>query len=261
MWLVRRRFVFVVLLIPCLISAARAETIRVFAAVSLTEAVAEVGKAFQEATGNEVRFSFAGSSILARQIAQGAPADVYFSANPAWMDYLVKEDMIAAGTRRDVLGNRLVVISPVGDSFSFRIEKGAPFGNSFEGRLAMADPDHVPAGHYARQALTWLGWWREVEDRLATSQNVRVALAYVEREACQIGIVYATDAQASKKVKVAGEFPEEASDSIVYPMAVIRNRQRSEVNRFVKFVGSEVASSLFKKHGFIVLPVDVLTEE
>ncbi len=233
---------------------AGAETVRVFAAVSLTNVLQEIEKGYSEGTGTVVRFSFAGSSTLARQIEQGAPADIYLSANPAWMDYLEDRGFLEEGTRRDLLGNRLVVVAPKGEGFDVEPGKGTDFAGRFEGRLALADPSHVPAGMYAVQALRWLGWWEGVKDRLAMGQDVRMALAYVERGACPAGVVYATDAAVSSRVEVVARLPVAACDPIVYAGAILSGQDRPSVRRLVESLRSDAAVEVFQRYGFRVLP-------
>ena len=224
--------------------------VRVFAAASLSNALTEVGMRYDR---GEVKFSFAGSSTLARQIEQGAPVDVFISANPAWMDYLEKYDLIAAGSRDDILGNRLVVVTPVDEPLEVRAEIGAPFGQLFSGRLAIADPDHVPAGMYAQKTLMALSWWNGVKDRLAPGQDVRVALAFVERGACPVGIVYATDAAVSNKVSVAARLPDLAGGPIRYPVAIVVGHDSPEVRAFVAFLRAAEATAIFEGYGFLVV--------
>ena len=147
-----------------------------------------------------MRLSVASSSTLAKQIAAGAPADIYFSANVEWMDYLQAHQHIEQDTRVDLLGNALVVIAPTGEPFTVRWAKDFDFAGAFAGRLALGDPDHVPAGQYARQALEKLGWWPVLKSRIAPAPDVRAALVYVERGECAVGLVYATDAAQSDRV-------------------------------------------------------------
>jgi molybdate transport system substrate-binding protein len=201
----------------------------------------------------DLRFSFASSSSLARQVEAGAPADIFFSANQKWMDYLQEKGLIALETRANLLGNSLVIIAPRGEGFPARLEKSFDFAAAFEGRLALGDPDHVPAGQYARQALESLGWWQELKDRLAPAPDVRGALVYVERGECPAGIVYATDAAVSSKVETIAALPEWLHDPIVYPVAAIKGRARKEVHSLLEFLHSKVAATIFRQFGFTVI--------
>ena len=248
----RRWWILFLFLSVCRVPA-EAETVRVYAATSLTNALQEIEKGYSEGTGIVVRFSFAGSSTLARQIEQGAPADVYLSANPAWMDYLEDRGYLEEGTRRDLLGNSLVVVAPKGEGFEMAPRRGTDLAGRFEGRLAMANPSHVPAGMYAAQALRWLGWWEGVKDRLALGQDVRTALAYVERGACPAGVVYATDAAVSSRVEVVARLPATACDPIVYAGAILRGQGRTPVRRLVEYLRSDAATEVFQRYGFRVL--------
>ena len=230
-----------------------AEVIHAFAGASLTHALQDVGKAFTEKNGCEVRFSFAASSTLARQIEQGAPADVYLSANPMWMDYLEARGLVEGATRVDLLGNALVVVCPKGEAVHIEPRRGFDFSGTFKGRLAVADPSHVPAGIYAKQALQWLGWWDGVADRLARGQTVRAALVYVERRACPVGVVYATDAEVSSLVRVVARIPREACGPIVYPGAVIKGHGQAAARQFMDYLQSAEAAEIFQRAGFLPL--------
>lgn len=233
--------------------ATRAETVTVYAAASLTDVLQELGKGFEEKTGDAVKFSLGSSSSLAKQIEKGAPADVFFSASAEWMDYLESHDLVEKGTRVELLGNALVIVALREEGFRVKPRKGFDFPAAFQGRLALADPSHVPAGIYARQALRWLGCWEALKDRIASALDVRAALAYVERGECAAGIVYATDAAISPKVEVIATLPEESHEKIVYPVAVMKDRNTEAVRRLVAFFQSKDAKKVFRKYGFIVL--------
>jgi molybdate transport system substrate-binding protein len=205
---------------------------------------------------NPERFvsSFASSSTLAKQIENGAPADIYISANPKWMDYLGERQMIETDSRVDLLGNRIVLIVPT-DSAVRTVPIVPAFdlaGLIGDGRLAMGDPDHVPAGIYGKQALDALGVWSAVEARVARAKDVRAALALVERGEAPFGVVYATDAAISDKVRVVGVFPETSHPSIVYPVAVVAGKRSAAVNRFMDLLRSPDARGVFEKFGFTV---------
>ncbi len=226
----------------------------VFAAASLSEALDEVGRAFTARTGVRVNASYAASSVLAKQIEAGAPADAFFSADLAWVDYLDERGLLKRGSRRDLLGNSLVLIAPADSPLRLSIAPGFDLTAALgEGRLATADPDSVPAGKYARAALTKLGVWQSVSDRLVRGENVRAALAYVARGEAPLGIVYQTDAQAEKRVRVVGVFPEDSHPPITYALA-LTIRARPEAARFADFLASETARQIFTRYGFTMLP-------
>lgn len=222
----------------------------VFAAASLTDAVTEIGTAFTRETGIPVQYSFAASSLLARQIEAGAPAEVFFPADQEWMDYLDKKRVLKPGTRRDVVGNRLVLIAPASSRADVKITTGpallAAIGNA---RIATGDPDSVPAGKYAKAALTKLGAWEGLQARLVRAENVRSALAYVARGEAPFGIVYLTDARIDRNVKVLDTFPEGTHEPITYPIALTL-RADADAQRFLTYVSGESAAATFTKFGF-----------
>jgi molybdate transport system substrate-binding protein len=226
----------------------------VFAAASLADALEEVGRAFTSATGVRVAASYAASSVLAKQIEAGAPADAFFSADLAWVDYLEKRGLIKPGSRRDVLTNALVLVAPADSPLHLRIAPGFDLAGALEGgRLAIADPDSVPAGEYARAALTRLNVWSRVSDRAVRGENVRAALAYVARGEAPLGIVYATDAQAERRVRVVDVFPEDSHPPITYPVALTAHA-RPEAAQLVEFLTGEVARQIFVRYGFAPPP-------
>jgi molybdate transport system substrate-binding protein len=225
--------------------------ILVFAAASTTGAVGEITEIYTSRGLADVRAAFAGSSVLARQIAAGAPADVYISASPEWMDYLAGERAIETESRVDLMANALVLIAPADSRLRLRIEPGFPLAEGLDGGyLAMGDPDHVPAGIYAKAALIDLGVWPALAGRLALTADVRAALALVERGEAAAGIVYATDAGVSSRVRVVGAFPAESHPPISYPAAIVAGRDRPEVRRFFAFLTSAEAAAVFARHGF-----------
>lgn len=232
---------------------ASAADVTVFAAASLKNALEDVARSFEDATGAEVRLSFAGSSALARQIQAGAPADVFISAHPGWMDALEADGLTAAGSRFDLLTNRLVLIAHGAAADSVEITQDfdleAVLGS---GRLAMALADAVPAGIYAKAALQWLGQWDGLAAKSAQAGNVRIALALVARGDAPYGIVYASDATAEERVSVAGVFPQESHPAIVYPAAALNNHDATAV--FLSFLKSGIARAAFEAQGFAVLP-------
>jgi molybdate transport system substrate-binding protein len=232
--------------------AAEPDTVTVFAAASTTDAVTEIGKFFENRKTGKFRPSFASSSTLAKQIEQGAPADVYISANEKWMDYLETKVMIEPGTRFDLLSNRIVLIAPKDSSIDhIDIHSGLDLVKLLgDGLLSMGDPDHVPAGIYGMQAFEKLGVWSSIENRVARAKDVRAALALVERGETPLGQVYATDAAISDKVKVVGVFPLESHPPIVYPVALVAGRKSEVAQQFMEFLKGPEARTIFKKYGF-----------
>ena len=250
----RRVLVFLLSVLTAATGALSAERdVTVFAAASLTNALQDVAKDYEASGGGKVKFSFAASSLLARQIEAGADADVFFSADTEWMDYLAERKLIRTGTRRDALSNRLVLIAPAGSTVALSIAPGfaiaAALGDS---RLALADPDTVPAGKYAKAALTKLGVWDAVANKIARAENVRAALAYVARGEASLGIVYETDAKAEAKVRTVDTFPADTHPAIVYPVALTASANGSDAEAFLAYILSAKAAAVFKRHGFSV---------
>ncbi|ADK84637.1 molybdenum ABC transporter, periplasmic molybdate-binding protein [Desulfarculus baarsii DSM 2075] len=235
-------------------AAQQLETVTVFAAASTTNAMTDIANAYEAAGKAKVVCSFASSSTLAKQIANGAPVHVFLSANPAWMNYLAQKKLLAEGSRIDLLGNQLVLIAPVASTIQGEVKPGFPLTEWLAGgRLAMGDPDHVPVGIYAREALTNLGVWPQLgPDNLALAANVRAALALVERDEAPLGVVYATDAAISDKVRVVAAFPADSHKPVVYPVALIAGRDTVAAKGFAEFLRSEAAAEVFKKYGFVV---------
>lgn len=231
---------------------ARADSVLVFAAASTTDALDAIIAAYGKTSGS-VKASYASSSTLARQIVNGAPANVFISADQKWMDYIAGSKKVAAGTRRNLLRNTLVLIAPATSTTTIRIAPGFPLAAALgKGRLAVGDPDHVPAGIYARQALTHLGVWSQVASKTARAQNVRAALALVERGETPFGIVYSTDARASSKVRIVDTFPRDSHPPIVYPAALVAGHDTAEAKRFFAFMTSPEAVRIFARFGFVV---------
>lgn len=229
-------------------------SVTVFAAASLTNVLDELGKEFTRTTGIPVRFSFASSSILARQIEAGARADVFFPADQEWMDYLERRSRIQKSSRRNVAGNRLVLIAPRASEVQLAIGPGFPLVAALgSGRLATGDPDSVPAGRYARAALTSLGVWSDVVDRLVRAEDVRHALMFVARGEAPLGIVYATDARVDDRVQIVGTFPGDSHLPITYPVA-LTPRAGPDAERFVQFVVGDAGRAAFERAGFTALP-------
>jgi molybdate transport system substrate-binding protein len=224
--------------------------ILVFAGASLTDGLQEASAAYEKTVQVTVKSSFDSSSVLARQIEAGAPADVFFSADTKWMDYLQSRNLIQAGSRKNVVGNRLVLIAPAASQIKLKIAPHFPLAAALgDGRLATGDPDSVPVGRYARSALTALGVWNEVASRLARGENVRAALMYVGRGEAPLGIVYATDALVDKNVRVVDTFPANTHEPIVYPAALTK-AAKSEAAGFVTYLFSPHAHEMFIKYGF-----------
>lgn len=245
------------LLIVCLMLAplaARAQQLTVFAAASLTDAMKDVSAEWVAAGHPELRLSFGASSTLARQIEQGAPANVFASADVKWMAYLTEKNLIAPDTRKDLLGNDLVLVVPSDKPLHVAIETGFDLMSLLgsTGRLATGDPAHVPVGIYAEQALRKLGLWDKVELRLARTDDVRSALLLVERGEAPAAIVYGTDAAASSCVSVAGIFPASSHDAITYPFAVTKAGDTPDARGLMTFLAGPQARAIFVKRGFKV---------
>ena len=227
--------------------------ILLFAAASLTDAMQAIAAGYEKTAHVTVKSSFDSSSVLARQIEAGAKADVFFSADTAWMDYLASRNLIQAASRANVLGNRLVLIAPAQSAVQLKIAPHFPLAAALgDGRLATGDPDSVPVGRYARAALTALGVWDEIAPRLARAENVRVALLYVDRGEAPLGIVYASDALADKRVRVVDTFPASTHEPIVYPIALTASA-RGEAAGFVAYLRGPQGRDIFVKFGFTVL--------
>lgn len=226
----------------------------VFAAASLTEALDEVDRAFTAHTQLAVRASYASSSVIARQIEAGAPADAFVAADQQWMDYLDKHGLLQPGSRRDVVANALVLIAPADSRVQLKIAPHFALAAALgDGRLATGDPDSVPAGDYARTALTRLGVWQSIEPRLARAENVRAALAFVARGEAPLGIVYRTDALAEKRVRIVDTFPADTHPPITYPAAATAGA-RPETAQYLKFLASYEAREIFTRYGFTLPP-------
>ena len=231
------------------------ENLTVFAAASMRNALDEADAAFTKATGTKVIASYAASSALAKQIAQGAPADIFVSANIKWMDFLDGKKLVKAGTRINLLGNSLVLIAPKDSKLDHvAIAKGFDIAKlAGSGRIAVADTKAVPAGLYAKAALTSLGAWAAAEPKLAQAENVRATLAYVARGETPLGIVYATDAKIEPKVKIVGVFPVGSHPPIAYPVAAIAASKNAHVGAYLHFLQTPAAKAIFEKYGFSFL--------
>ncbi len=247
-WFALSVFLFTSFALPAL---AATEPLTVYAAASLTNVLQDIAAAYTKETGVPVRFSFAASSTLARQIDAGAPADVFISADEDWMAYLQQRKKIETASQETIAGNRLVLIAPKDSTTLLKITSGfalkAALGK--DGRLAIADPGSVPAGRYAKAALTSFGVWADVEQRILPMENVRAALLVVERGEAPLGIVYETDAMIDPGVKVVDVFPETSHPKIVYPAAIVMGAKTS-AGQFLKYILSAKASALFQHYGF-----------
>ncbi|MEM6050861.1 molybdate ABC transporter substrate-binding protein [Erwinia sp. P7711] len=232
--------------------ATAAENITVFAAASLTNALQEIADQYQQGKEVKIVSSFASSSTLARQIEQGAPADLFISADQQWMDYAVQKKTIDEASRFTLLGNELVLVAPTESKPQpVAISASTDWKSLLKGqRLSVGDPDHVPAGIYAREALQKLGAWDSLSSQLAPGNSVRVALALVERNEAPYGIVYGSDAIASKKVTVVGTFPEKSHKPVEYPMAMVKDHNSATVTAFYNYLKGPEAAAIFKRYGF-----------
>jgi molybdate transport system substrate-binding protein len=242
-----------VLLLSLLATLAHAEDrITVFAAASLTNALTEISTQYEKNNSVKIAHSFAASSALAKQIENGAPANIFISADNKWMNYLQDKKLIDTATRKDLLGNKLVLIVPKGREFKVQFDKTFDFAKAFEGRLCTGDIEAVPVGIYAKESLIKLNWWDAIKTRIVGAQDVRGALAFVERGECTAGIVYETDAKVSSKVEIVGVFPEETHSPIVYPIALIANA-KNKGKDYLVYLQSIEALDIFRKFGFSVL--------
>ncbi|MGR3808786.1 molybdate ABC transporter substrate-binding protein [Pasteurella testudinis] len=235
-------------------SGMASEKLTVFAAASMTNVLQDLASEFkQEQKAAEIVFSFASSSVLARQIDEGAPADIFVSANLKWADFLQEKGKIIADSRKIVAGNKLVMIAPksAGElKFDLNNDEWLQYlGKNF---LSVGDPEHVPAGLYAKAALTKLNQWDKVESQLARAANVRAALTLVERAEAPLGIVYATDAAASDKVQIVGVFPDGSYEAVKYPAAIITDHDSAVARAFMAFLGSDSGKVILQKYGFSV---------
>jgi len=247
------RWIAAVLAASMMASVAQAAPVTVFAAASLKNALDEVGAQYAK-TGGDARFSYAASSAIARQIEQGAPADIYVSADSDWMNYLADRKLIVASSRKDLLTNNLALIAPADSKVALKIGKGMPLVKALgDGRLAVAGPD-VPAGKYAKASLSALGVWDSVSGQMAQAENVRMALQYVARGESPLGIVYDTDAKVEPKVRIVGLFPAGTHPKIVYPVALVAGSKNPEAAKFLAYLSGPQAAAVFRKYGFTVLP-------
>lgn len=236
----------------CLLFAGHAAAQQVYAAASMKNALDDVSAAYTKETGKTPVLVYGASSTLARQIEKGAPADVFISADQDWMDYAQKHDLIDTSTRHNLLGNALVLIAPAATTGNVDLTPGAADLDAKlgSGKLAMGDPAHVPAGLYGKAALEKLGLWPKVQGKVAAADNVRNALLLVARGEAPYGIVYKTDANAEKRVRIAGTFPADSHAPIVYPVAVTKRANRADADPFYRFLQTPAAQATFQRFGF-----------
>jgi len=249
--------VYLGLLLACLLLVAPVPAFArgplVLAAASLQEAMNDAAKAWTARRHEAPVLSFAGSSALARQIEAGAPADLFISADEEWMDHVADKGLLKPGTRASFLTNRIVLIVPAGSRANLRIGRDFPLAKALgNSRLAMADPNAVPAGRYGKAALMALGVWPSVQNRIAIAENVRAALLLVERGEAPFGIVYATDARASSKVRVVGVFPANSHSPVSYPIATLKASKHPDAEAFRRFLLSREGKAIFARRGFSV---------
>lgn len=242
---------FCALATPVLTVPALADDFTVFAAASLKDALDEIAADWQKTSGDKISISYAGSSQLARQIQEGAPADLFISAAVNWMDELEKSDNIDPASRTDLLGNTLVLVAA---KDAAPVDIAALPADLGEGKLAMALVDSVPAGQYGKEALTNLGLWDQLQPNVAQADNVRAALALVATGEAPYGIVYATDAVAEPKVSVVATFPADSHKPIIYPAAVVKGSDSTDAGAFLTSLREEPARAVLEKQGFTILP-------
>ncbi|CZF86561.1 molybdate ABC transporter substrate-binding protein [Grimontia marina] len=243
-------FFFVIFVFSSSVSAR--EEVLVFAASSMTTALSEIVEVYQRKTGNKVTVSYASSSALARQLAYGAPADIYISANEKWMDYSVEQGVIEENTVMPWLENQLVFISGKDVRTLPALDDKTLIEVIGKSRLAISDPGHVPAGIYAKESLETMGLWGSVKNKLALSNSVRATMALVERGEAPLGIVYFSDAKASSRVKVTAKIPDSAHSPIVFPKALTKGASKN-AEQFFRFMDSDVATKIVASNGFVVM--------
>ncbi len=243
-----------------LAAPAQAKDLLVFAAASTKNAAEDIAKLYAAEGKGTVTYSFASSSDLAKQIENGAPVTIFISADTKWMDYLAERNLIVADSRRDLLANKLVLIAPIDSDLAIELATDAPLADKLgDGKLALGEPESVPVGRYGKAALESLGIWAQVEPKVARTKDVRASLALVERGEAAAGIVYATDAAISKKVKVVAEFPAETHPKIVYPVAFVAGGNDEAARAFYDFLNGPQARTVFLEYGFTVTGTSAAT--
>jgi molybdate transport system substrate-binding protein len=255
----RRKSIFLMLALFWLsggfspVSEARAgEVLHVFAAASTSEALSEIAHRFEVKTGDEVRLNLASSGALARQIENGAPVDLFISANVKWMDHLEKQGEILKETRRNIIANQLILIAPKGEGFSVVMKPDFGFSKAFSGWLALGDPDYVPVGMYAREALKSLGWWSAVKDRVFPCKDAPATVTMAVRGEAGVAVVYATDVHHVEKVETIAVFPAETHAAIIYPAALCKGCGKN-AGEFLNYLSGEEARDIFRSYGFLPL--------
>lgn len=252
MRLVTRLFVFGTLLL-CSAQLQAEDAVRVLGAASLTSALNDISAQWQKQNHPAPSMAYGASSALARQIEAGAPADIFASADLSWMDYLKDRKKIENDSVVNLLGNDLVLIVPKGKRFPIEFKKDFKIVDAFKGKLCTGEPGVVPVGIYARQSLEQLGWWSQLSGRIVGTDDVRTALAFVERGECPLGIVYASDAAISSKVEVLKRFPDATHKPIVYPFALVSGA-RPEAKALMTYMSTSAeAAAIFKQYGFVLL--------
>lgn len=233
-----------------------AETIKIYAAASLTNAIGDIAKQYEQKNPNsKVVPVFGSSALLAKQIEAGAPADIFFSADEKWMNYLVNNNLIDVAGVKPLLGNQLVLISPKKQKFIYKPAVGIRLANAFKGNLCTGQTESVPVGMYAKQSLIKLGEYDALKKRIVGVDDVRAALAFVERGECDAGIVYTTDAKISSKVAVVVSLPADSHHAIVYPAALTKQSSSTEAKKFFSYIQtSPQARATFLRYGFTVKP-------
>ena len=240
--------------LPLALPAAAADKVTVFAAASMKNALDAANAEWQKETGNETTVSYAASSALAKQIEAAAPADLFISADLAWMDYVAEKKLIREDTRSNLLGNRIVLIAPKDKAEKVEIKEGFDLAGLIgDGKLAMGAVDSVTAGKYGKAALEKLGIWSSVEGKVAGAESVRAALALVSRGEAPYGIVYQTDAAADPGVAIVGAFPEDSHPPIIYPVAILADSKSPAASAYLDFLKSDKAAPFFTEQGFTVL--------
>ena len=241
-------------LAPVATPAALAQDVVVFAAASLKNALDDIAEAWKAETGKAATISYAASSALAKQIEEGAPADMFISADLAWMDDVAGKNLIKPETRSNLLGNRIVLVAPADSDVALEVAPGMDLAGALAGgKLAMGDPAAVPAGKYGQAALESLGVWDSVSGSVAAAENVRAALALVSLGEAPLGIVYQTDAAADPGVKIVDTFPEDSHPPIIYPVALIASSENPDAAALLEYLRSDAARAAFEKQGFTVL--------
>ena len=252
-----KKSLFFSVCLASIFSAAHADTVKIYAAASLTNAISDIEKIYEKQhPKTDVVAVFGASSALAKQVEAGASSDLFFSADLDWMNYLVKKQIVQANKAKPLLFNQLVVISPKNLNIPFKPQSSFNFAKAFQGRLCTGQMESVPAGKYAKQSLTKLNWLDQLKGRIVGTDDVRSALAFVERGECDVGIVYKTDALISQKVKMIGTFPADSHHPIIYPIALTKQGEKNaDAIQFEQFIQkSTQAKVIFQKYGFRLNP-------